>query len=96
MAPVWQRPYVLADRAVSAPGPSLGSVIRTVAVSGYRSLRDLVVPLHGLDVITGPNGAGKSNLYRALRLLAACGQGDVVSSLAREGGLSSALWAGPA
>ncbi len=71
-------------------------MITCVAVSGYRSLRDVVVPLHGLDVVTGANGSGKSSLYRALRLLAGCGRGDVVGALAREGGLQSALWAGPA
>ncbi|GAA2747343.1 AAA family ATPase [Terrabacter aerolatus] len=71
-------------------------MLTAVAVSGYRSLRDVVVPLHGLDVVTGANGSGKSSLYRSLRLLAGCGRGDVVGTLAREGGLQSALWAGPA
>lgn len=68
----------------------------TVAVSGYRSLREVLLPLGRLTVITGANGSGKSSVYRALRLLAACGRGEVVSALAREGGLESALWAGPA
>ena len=54
-----------------------------------------MVPLHGLDVVTGANGSGKSSLYRALRLLADCGSGRAIGSLAREGGLPSALWAGP-
>ncbi len=71
-------------------------MLTAVAVSGYRSLRDVVVPLHGLDVVTGANGSGKSSLYRSLRLLAGCGRGDVIGTLAREGGLQSALWAGPA
>ncbi|MEO6998518.1 MAG: AAA family ATPase [Terracoccus sp.] len=71
-------------------------MLTCVAVSGYRSLRDVVVPLHGLDVVRGANGSGKSSLYRSLRLLAGCGRGDVVATLAREGGLQSALWAGPA
>ncbi|MBC9819806.1 AAA family ATPase [Terrabacter sp. MAHUQ-38] len=71
-------------------------MLTAVAVSGYRSLRDVVVPLHGLDVVTGANGSGKSSLYRSLRLLAGCGRGDVIATLAREGGLESALWAGPA
>lgn len=71
-------------------------MLTTVAVSGYRSLRDVVVPLHGLDLVTGANGSGKSSLYRSLRLLAACGRGDAIGTLAREGGLQSALWAGPA
>lgn len=70
-------------------------MLTAVAVSGYRSLRDVVVPLHGLDVVTGANGSGKSSLYRSLRLLAGCGRGDAVGTLAREGGLQSALWAGP-
>ncbi|MBD8104177.1 MULTISPECIES: AAA family ATPase [unclassified Plantibacter] len=70
-------------------------MIQTLAISGYRSIRDTVLPLHGLDVVTGANGTGKSNLYRALRLLASAGDGDVVGSLARDGGLSSTLWAGP-
>lgn len=70
-------------------------MIRTLAVSGYRSLRDVVLPLGRLTVVTGANGSGKSSLYRALRLLADCGQGRVVGSLAGEGGLGSVLWAGP-
>ena len=70
-------------------------VITTLAVSGYRSLRDVVVGLGRLTVVTGPNGSGKSSLYRALHLLADCAQGQVVGSLAREGGLQSVLWAGP-
>lgn len=70
-------------------------MLSTVAVHGYRSLRDVVLPLRQLTVITGPNGSGKSSLYRALRLLADCGRGEAIGSLAREGGLQSALWAGP-
>jgi predicted ATPase len=70
-------------------------MLSALAVSGYRSLRDLVVPLGRLTAVTGANGAGKSNLYRALRLLADTAQGRVVASLAREGGLPSTLWAGP-
>lgn len=70
-------------------------MLSTLAVSGYRSLRELVLPLQQLNLVTGSNGSGKSNLYRALRLLAEAGQGRVIPSLAREGGLQSTLWAGP-
>jgi len=70
-------------------------VLETLAIANYRSLRDLVVPLGPLNVVTGPNGSGKSRLYRALRLLADTAQGGVIASLAREGGLPSTLWAGP-
>ena len=70
-------------------------VLTTLAVSNYRSINTLIVPLGRLNVITGPNGSGKSNLYRALRLLAETAQGGVVNALAREGGLESTFWAGP-
>ena len=70
-------------------------MITTLAVSGYRSLRELVVPVGRLTIVTGANGSGKSSLYRALRLLAEAAQGRLVGTLAAEGGLSSTLWAGP-
>jgi predicted ATPase len=70
-------------------------MLNTLAVSNYRSLRNLVIPLGRLTVLTGPNGSGKSNIYRALRLLADTARGGVVASLSREGGFSSTLWAGP-
>src|SRR6266576_3698613 len=70
-------------------------MLKTLAISNYRSLRNLIVPLRRLNLITGPNGSGKSSVYRALRLLAETAQGGVIPSLAREGGLQSTLWAGP-
>ncbi|MFS0703969.1 AAA family ATPase [Cellulomonas sp. 179-A 9B4 NHS] len=69
-------------------------MIRTVAVEGYRSLHDLVLELGALTVVTGGNGSGKSSLYRSLRLLHACSTGALAGTLAQEGGLASALWAG--
>jgi predicted ATPase len=73
----------------------LAELIETLAISGYRSLRELVLPLGRLTVVTGANGSGKSSLYRALRLLGDAAQNAVVSSLAREGGLPTTFWAGP-
>ena len=70
-------------------------MLTALAVSSYRSLREVALPLQRLNLVTGPNGSGKSNLYRALRLLAETSQGSVIPSLAREGGLQSTLWAGP-
>ncbi|MGW0157990.1 AAA family ATPase [Mycobacterium sp. NPDC003323] len=70
-------------------------MLSTIAVRGYRSLREVIMPLDRLTVVTGANGSGKSSLYRALMLLSDCGRGEVIGSLAREGGLQSALWAGP-
>jgi predicted ATPase len=65
-----------------------------LAIEGYRSLRDLILPLEALNVVTGGNGSGKSSLYKALRLMADIGRGTIVRSLALEGGFQSVLWAG--
>jgi predicted ATPase len=70
-------------------------VISTLAIYNYRSLRDFVMPLAALNVITGPNGSGKSSFYRALRLMNDIAHGGIIGSLAAEGGLPSTLWAGP-
>ncbi len=69
--------------------------LTTLAVFGYRSLRDIVLELAPLTVVTGANGSGKTNLYRALRLLADAARDRLIGSLAAEGGLPSTLWAGP-
>ena len=69
--------------------------INRLAISGYRSLRDIVLELGPLNVVTGANGSGKSSFYRALKLLADIAQSQIVQSLAVEGGLQSTLWAGP-
>jgi predicted ATPase len=65
------------------------------SIKGYRSVRSLRMPVRRLTVLTGANGVGKTNLYRALELVQAAADGDLALSLAREGGLASALWAGP-
>jgi predicted ATPase len=70
-------------------------VLKTLAITNYRSLQDLVMPLTRLNLVTGPNGSGKSNIYKALRLLAETARGGVINALAREGGLDSTFWAGP-
>jgi AAA15 family ATPase/GTPase len=51
-----------------------------LAIAGYRSLRDIRVPIGALNVVTGANGSGKSSLYRALRLLADIAQGRIIQS----------------
>lgn len=65
-----------------------------LAIEGYRSLREMILSLDKLNVVTGGNGSGKSSLYRALRLMADIGKGTIVRSLAIEGGFNSVLWAG--
>ncbi|MEM9602181.1 MAG: AAA family ATPase [Pseudomonadota bacterium] len=74
-------------------------MITTLAFANYRSLRQLVLPLAPLTVVTGANGTGKSNVYRGLRLLASAASGGhrngLIAGLANEGGLQSVLFAGP-
>ncbi|MBK1885083.1 AAA family ATPase [Marinobacter sp. DY40_1A1] len=70
-------------------------MINAFAVSNYRSLKGIVAPLAGLNVVTGANGCGKSNLYKSLRLLAEAAKGNLISSIAQEGGLEYTFWAGP-
>lgn len=64
-------------------------------VTGYRSLQDIELELAPLTVVVGANGTGKTNLYQALQLLSCSAQGTLAQSLAAQGGLPSALWAGP-
>lgn len=70
-------------------------MLTTLAVAGYRSLRELTIPLGRATVVTGRNASGKSSLYRAMRLLASAASGDLIADVARSGGLGALRWAGP-
>ncbi|GGX75372.1 hypothetical protein GCM10011309_26990 [Litorimonas cladophorae] len=70
-------------------------MITKLAISGYRSLRDVKLHLENVNIVTGPNGSGKSSLFKALKLLTETSRGQLFSSLAKEGGFPSTLWAGP-
>jgi predicted ATPase len=69
-------------------------LIKELVVEGYRSIRKLRLPFGPVNVIVGPNASGKTNLYRALHLLSAAASGRLARTLADEGGMPSALWAG--
>ena len=69
--------------------------IVSLHVAGYRSIRDIRLRLQGINVLVGRNGCGKSNLYQSMFLLAAAANGQLAAALAAEGGMPSALWAGP-
>lgn len=69
--------------------------ITELRVEGYRSIRDLRVPLRRVNVLTGPNGCGKSNLYNSMFLLARAATGGFARAIAQEGGMPSVVWAGP-
>lgn len=69
-------------------------MLEVLAIENYRSLKYVTVSLSALTAITGPNGSGKSNMYRALGLIAEIARDGALDSLAAEGGLRSALYAG--
>ena len=71
-------------------------ILTELRVSGYRSIRDVRLPLGRVNVLVGPNGCGKSNLYQAVVLLAAAARGELARTIVEEGGMPSVLWAGPA
>jgi len=63
--------------------------VTEVAITGFRSIRDIRFPLRRLTVLVGGNGVGKTNLYRSLELLQAAAKGTLAEEIAREGGLGS-------
>lgn len=65
-----------------------------VAISNYRSIRRLSIPIHPLSVFVGENGVGKSNLYKSLSLLRDAAAGRITRTIAEEGGLNSVCWSG--
>lgn len=69
-------------------------MLRSIQVRGYRSLREFRMKLGNITIVTGANGVGKSNVYRSLALIQRMADGNFAASLAAEGGMPSALWAG--
>lgn len=69
--------------------------IRTVKVSGYKSLRNAEVELTSLNVLIGANGAGKSNFASLFEFLAASLDAQLDRYVGRYGGPSSILFQGP-
>lgn len=68
--------------------------LTAVSIEGYRSIRQILFPVGALTVFVGKNGTGKTNLYRAVELLHHAAVGNITKTIAEEGGVSSALWAG--
>lgn len=70
-------------------------LLRSIHAAHYRSLKSIRLNIAGLNLFIGENGVGKSNLYRSLQLVQAAVRGSFATEIAREGGMSSALWSGP-
>ena len=68
--------------------------IRTVKVSGYKSLRNAQIELTSLNVLIGANGSGKSNFASLFEFLAASLDAELDGYVGRTGGPDSILFQG--
>jgi len=68
--------------------------LSAVTIKGYRSVRNLYLPVEACSIFIGANGVGKTNLYKALGLLRSAADGSLTRTIAEEGGIESVLWAG--
>lgn len=68
--------------------------LSAISIQGYRSVRQLYLPVEPVSVFVGANGVGKTNLYKALSLLQGAANGTLTRAIAQEGGIDSVLWAG--
>jgi len=71
-------------------------MITSLTIKGYRSLKDVTIPLGPLNVMIGPNGGGKTNIMDVLALLQEGERGNLSDGIARRGGIYSLLHAGGA
>lgn len=69
--------------------------ISELKIENYRSLKYINMRLRRVNVIVGANASGKSNLYKSLKLLYHAAEGRFARSIVEEGGIESAMWAGP-
>jgi predicted ATPase len=73
-------------------------MITSLTVKGYRSLKDVTIPLGPLNVMIGPNGGGKTNIMDVVALLQEGARGNLSNGIAdvRRGGIRRLLFAGGA
>ena len=67
----------------------MGNQLTRLHVKNFRSLADISVDVHPINVLFGPNGSGKSTLLEAIRLVRDCISRDVVeAAITRNHGFS--------
>ena len=59
----------------------------SIAVKGYKSFKDILVPLSKINILIGANGAGKSNFLSLFALLGNAYNGLLARSVALSGGV---------
>lgn len=66
-----------------------------IRISGYKSIRDLDVPLKNQNILIGANGSGKTNIISLFSLLNQMAEGRLRYAVGKAGGLRSLLHYGP-
>lgn len=66
----------------------------SISVKGYKSFKDMKVPLNAINILIGSNGAGKSNFLSLFELLGNAYEGFLARSVAQSGGVDKLLHMG--
>ncbi len=66
----------------------------SIRVKGYKSFKDITVPLNKINILIGSNGAGKSNFLSLFELLGNAYEGFLARSVAQSGGIDKLLHKG--
>jgi predicted ATPase len=69
-------------------------MLKRLILKGFKSIRELDLPLLPFNIIIGANGAGKSNLMAFFRMFQALKQRQLQLHIARQGGVDSFLYYG--
>ena len=69
-------------------------MIEQVLIKNYKSIRDLTLPLHSLNVLIGSNGAGKSNFISFFELVKSIYDQRLGSYTLAKGGIDNLLYQG--
>lgn len=59
----------------------------SISIKGYKSFKDITLPLNRINMLIGSNGSGKSNLLSLFELLGASYDGQLARFVAQYGGI---------
>lgn len=66
--------------------------VSEIQIQNFKSIKELTLPLHGINVLIGPNGAGKSNFIQFFRLLNNIVAQNLQNYITENGGADSFLY----
>lgn len=66
----------------------------SITIKGYKSFKNISVPLRPINILIGSNGAGKSNFLSLFELLGNAYEGHLARSVAQSGGVDKLLHQG--